>query len=259
MASVTTPAVVLHVMPYRETSAILRLLTRDLGVASALARGARRAKSRTGPRLDLFTSGSATLFVKPHRELHTLMAFEADTTHGRLGADVTRFAAASALAELALKCAPPDPLPHAFDAVTAGLAAIEHAPADLVETVALVAIWGLVVSFGFSPALDRCVVCGTPVEGGVAFSPSQGGALCAAHRRGERTASLRENDAAALAALISGRLPAVLDTRHAAAHRRLLVGFIRHHLAEHRPLPALGFWEAESWQLRPAPETAQRE
>ena len=247
MPSVTTPAVVLHVMPYRETSAILRLLTRDLGVASALARGARRAKARTGPRLDLFMAGDATLFIKPHRDLHPLIAFDAEATHARLGSDVSRFAAASALAELALKCAPPDPQPHAFDAVSAGLSAIENAPAELVETVALVAVWGLVVSFGFSPALDRCVVCGNAVEGGVAFSPAQGGALCVTHRRGESIASLKENDAAALAALVAGRLPEALDERHAAAHRRLLLGFIRHHLAEHRAMPAMTFWDAESW------------
>src|SRR5262245_51387274 len=118
MPSVTTPAVVLHVMPYRETSAILRLLTRDLGLASPLARGARRTKSRTGPRLDLFTTGDATLFVKPHRDLHPLTAFEATASHGTLGADVTRFAAASALVELALKCTPAEPQPTAFDAVS---------------------------------------------------------------------------------------------------------------------------------------------
>jgi DNA repair protein RecO len=258
MPAVTTDAVVLHVMPYRETSAILRLLTRDLGVVSALARGARRARSRTGNRLDLFTSGAATLFIKPHRDLHPLIAFEADATHGRLGGDVPRFAAASALAELALKCAPPDPQPHAFDAVAAGLSAIENAPAELVETVALVAVWGLVVSFGFSPALDRCVACGAPVDGGVAFSPAQGGALCPAHRRGEHTSSLKESDTAALAALVSGRLPDALDARHAAAHRRLLVGFIRHHLAEHRAMPALAFWDAAAWDVRPAPAAAPR-
>jgi hypothetical protein len=81
----------------------------------------------------------------------------------------------------------------------------------------------------------------------VAFSPAQGGALCAGHRAGVTTSMLAESDAAALAALVGGRLPALLDARHAAAHRRLLLGFIRHHLAEHRPLPAMTFWDAEPW------------
>ena len=32
-----------------------------------------------------------------------------------------------------------------------------------------------------------------------------------------------------------------------AAHRRLLLSFIRHHLAEDRPLPAMAFWDKDAW------------
>ena len=249
MPSVTTPAIVLHVMPYGETSIILRLLTRDLGLASGIARGAKRARSRTGPRLDLFMAGSATLFMKANRDLHPLTQFEATATHQRLATDVRRFAAGSALAELALKCAPADPQPQVFDAVSAGFAALEHTEEDSTDAVALLACWGLVVSLGFAPTLDACVVCDRPISGRVAFSAAQGGALCAIHRAGVSTSMLAEADAVSLAALVGGRLPEPLDARHAAAHRRLLLGFIRQHLAEHRALPALTFWDAEPWNI----------
>jgi DNA repair protein RecO (recombination protein O) len=253
MPAVTTPAIVLHVMPYGETSSIVRLLTRDLGLASAIARGARRARNRTMARLDLFASGAVTLLVKPQRELHTLTAFELSTPHARLGQDIGRFAAASALAEMALKCAPADPHPDVFDSASAALAALEHAPAESVGTVALLACWGLVGALGFSPSLARCVVCGTDIPGRLAFSAEQGGALCGSHRSGTRTSTLAPDDAAALAALIGGRFPEPpLDARHQAAHRRLLVGFVRHHLAEQRDLPALAFWDAESWNVTPS-------
>jgi len=72
--------------------------------------------------------------------------------------------------------------------------------------------------------------------------------LCGTHRGGHGVTKLAEPDRAALAALLEGRLPdPPLDRRHAAAHRRLLLAFIRHHLAEHRALPALAFWDAEAW------------
>jgi DNA repair protein RecO (recombination protein O) len=246
--SITTPALILHVMPYGETSAIVRLLTRDLGLTSGIARGTRRAKSRTGSRLDLFGAGTVTLLVKAHRDLHPLTHFELTAAHGGLAADVERFAAASALCELALKCAPADPQPAAFDAASAGLDALEHAPDEMLNAVALLACWGLVVALGFSPVLDRCVVCGDPITGSVAFSPAQGGALCPVHRRGMLTSKLPDADAAALQAFVHGRLPeGPLDARHAAAHRRLLLAFIRYHLAESRALPAMAFWDAESW------------
>ena len=243
-----TPAIVLHVMPYRETSSIVRLLTRDLGLASAIGRGVRRQRSRTAPRLDLFAAGAATLIHKAQRELNTLTSFEITAPHSRLAGDVGRFAAASALAELALKCAPADPHPGVFAAASAGLDALELAEREQSGTVALLACWGLIAALGFAPALDRCVVCGIPLEGALAFSPAQGGALCRTHGRGVPTTRLREGDAAALASLVGGRLPDVpLDERHQAAHRRLLLGFVRHHLAEHRALPAMAFWDSAPW------------
>lgn len=249
MPLVATPAIILHVMPYSETSKIVRLLARDLGLQSAIAKGARRAKSRTGPRLDLFASGTATLTMRGHRELNPLTSFDITSAHAGLSHDVTRFAAASALAELALKCVPAEPHPEVFDAASAGLDAIEHAPTELLETAALVACWGLVVALGFSPTLDRCAVCGVPTEGAIRFGAAQGGALCANHgTEAPNVTRLKGPDREALAALIGGRLPeAALDPRHAAAHRKLLMAFVRHHLAEDRPLPALAFWDAESW------------
>src|SRR2546428_381444 len=46
MALVTTSAVVLRTYPYSETSKIVRLATRDLGVQSAIAKGVLRPRSR---------------------------------------------------------------------------------------------------------------------------------------------------------------------------------------------------------------------
>jgi hypothetical protein len=63
-----------------------------------------------------------------------------------------------------------------------------------------------------------------------------------------RTAQLAPEDAEALSALVAGQLPAMpLTPRHEAAHRRLLTGFVRQHLTEQRPMPALAFWDAEAW------------
>ncbi|HWO89450.1 MAG TPA: DNA repair protein RecO [Gemmatimonadales bacterium] len=248
MPPLTSPAIVLHVIPYGDTSKILKLLTREAGLVSAIARGARRPRSRTGPRLDLFSTGTATIFTRPTRELHPLVAFELSNAHGAIACDVARFAAASALAEVALRLAPADPHPEIFDAVDAGLSAIEHAPESDRDAAALVALWGLVAALGFTPTLDRCVACGKPASGAVHFSPAQGGTLCAAHRVGLRTSTLKPSDRDALEHLASGRLPPEpLDGRHASAHRRLLISYLRHHLAADRELPALAFWDSESW------------
>ena len=249
MPLVTTPAVILHVMPYGDTSKILRLLTRDLGVQSAMARGARRARSATGPRLDLFALGDATLRIREARDLSPLTAFEITVANSALAHGVPRFAAACALAELALRCAPGEPIPGVFNAVAGGLATLAAAADADLEATALAACWAVVRSLGFTPLLDRCVTCGAPVAGAAHFSAALGGALCGAHRGvAGGVATLASPDRDALAALLGGLLPEPpLDARHAASHRRLLISFIRHHLAEDRPLPAMAFCDQDAW------------
>jgi len=249
MPLVATPAVVLRVTPYSETSKIVRLLTRDHGLLSALARGARRARSRTGAGLDIFAVGTAGIRLASRSDLHTLTAFDPMRAHPRLAGDVGRFAAASALVELALKCVPAEPHADAFDALETGLEALDAAEPPEAETAALAACWRLVVALGFEPLLERCAVCGASAGGTLAFDAAQGGALCATHGRDASNARrLLPEDAAALRALLDGRWPSPpLDGRHAASHRRLLAAFVRHHLAEDRPLPALAFWEGAEW------------
>ena len=249
MPLIATPAIVLKVTPFSETSKIVRLLSRDHGLVSVLARGARRAKSRSGAGLDLFAVGTATVRIKVQTDLHTLTGFELTRAHSHIADDVARFGAASALAELALKCAPAEPHPESFAALEDGLDALDRASAGEEDAAALAACWRLVVALGFEPVLDRCAVCGAPVQGALAFSAVQGGALCTTHQRGaDHPTRLVPEDRDALNALLEGRWPdPPLDARHAAAHRRLLIAFIRHHLAEDRPLPALAFWDRESW------------
>ena len=52
-------AVVLHAIPYLESSRILRLATRAHGVVSALGKGARKSQRRFGSALDLFAYSRA--------------------------------------------------------------------------------------------------------------------------------------------------------------------------------------------------------
>src|SRR6266550_1399141 len=111
MSLVTTPAVVLQTYRYSETSKVVRLATRDLGVQSAIAKGALRPKSRFGAGLELLSEGVAQLYFRETRELHTLGAFDLVNLRRDLADDVGRFAGAAALAEVMLKMAPPAPPP----------------------------------------------------------------------------------------------------------------------------------------------------
>ena len=64
MAPVATPAIILATLRYGETSKIVRLATRDLGVQSAIAKGASRPKSKFGAALQAHHAGTAPVLLQ---------------------------------------------------------------------------------------------------------------------------------------------------------------------------------------------------
>lgn len=251
MPLVATPALVLSALRYSETSKIVRLATREIGVQSAIAKGALRPRSRFGAALQLLSEGQAQLLVKEHRELHTLAAFDLTCLHVGLAADLGRYATASALAEVMLRFAPADPHPQSYDLLHEALGSLECAPAALLEPLGLRVLWHLVSVLGFAPSLHACVRDGVllPEAGGLPFSTREGGALCAACAAQHGATQLPAGARADLAALLDpeAELPA-LDGRHAESHRRLLARYIRYHLGEGAELPALEFWLRRPWR-----------
>lgn len=249
MASLTTPVIILSLFPYRESSRIIRLATREMGLQSVIARGATRPRSRFGASLQVFTAGTATILPARHGDLHTLTQFDAERVRIGLGERLDRFAAASLLSELMLHFAPASPHPESFVLLDDALAILEAAPAAAVEPLALRSLWCLVAVLGFSPALTGCARCGgDPAAGTACFSPQDGGILCSRCERGTVGSRLRAADRVALQGWLdpAADLP-VLDDRHLAAHRRLLERYIRYHLAEDAALPALSFWAERGW------------
>ncbi|HXE56448.1 MAG TPA: DNA repair protein RecO [Gemmatimonadales bacterium] len=253
MALVTTPAVVLAAVRYGETSKVVRLATEELGVQSAIAKGALRPRSRFGAALQLFSEGQAQLHVKEGRELHVLAAFDVTRLELGLAAHLERYAAASALAEVMLRFAPAAPHPDGYAVLRAGLLTLETVPADWVESTAIRTLWRLVSVLGFAPSLDFCVRDGAPLpsDAPIWFSAREGGALCDACAAGQAFTRLEAGHRHDLAALLDDgtELPP-LDRRHAAAHRRLLLRYIQHHLSEGAHLPALDFWVRRPWAER---------
>ena len=250
MTLVSTPAIVLSALRYSETSKIVRLATREHGVQSAIAKGALRARSRFGGALQLLSEGQAQLLMKEHRELSILAAFDLRRLHVGLAGDLERYALACALAEVMLRFAPPDPHPESFDVLQQAFADLEATPLTDVEPLGFRLLWRLVSVLGFAPSVDACVIDGTPLtsEGPLAFSTRDGGALCAVCASQRGATQLPQRDRADLSALLDPEMALPpLDSRHSAAHRRLLARYIRYHLAEGAELPALDFWMQRPW------------
>ncbi len=245
MPPIVTTAIVLHAFNYSESSRILRLATREAGVQSVLARGARASQRRFGSAVDLFAEGEVQYDVRAGRDLHTLARFDVNRSRAALGTSLPRFEGASALAEVMLRVAggDDDTPAHAFDALQDGLDAIAEDPDATVATIR--AIWRLLGAIGFTPALEACVQCDRPLPPAldVAFKAESGGVLCescAASIPARRLpASARQQVRDWLEGVEAG---SAVDLPTERAHRRLLRIFIHAHLTDGRALRAFDAW-----------------
>lgn len=245
MALIVTDAIVLHQIDYLESSRILRLATREAGVQSVMARGARSSRKRFGSALDLFAEGQAQLQTKPGRDLHTLLSFDVTRVRPALATDLGRFTAANALTECVMRVVHDEAAPAVYTGILAGLDAIaESTPADTVS-VALGALWRLVSDVGFTPVLDRCAECHTPIaaDADATFSHLAGGTLCASC--GAQMPGGRRLPASARAAILQWLAGAglLMKESESRAHQRLLREFLGQHLTDGRALKAFAVWE----------------
>lgn len=250
MALLATEAIVLHAFDYLESSRIFRLVTRDGGVRSALAKGARRSSRRFGSAVDLFAQGSAQLYAKPGRDLDTLSAFDVALARPMLGADLGRFTGASAIAELTLRFGRDAADSALFDAVAEALDSIAQARHEDALAATLAGAWRIVAELGFAPTLDACAECHAALDDAatVMFSHRAGGALCARCGRLAPAGRVLPADArTALRRWMRGEGGEPLNDASGRAHQRLLREFLAEHLTDGRPLRALTLWEEQRW------------
>ena len=250
MTLLSTEAIVLHAVDYLESSRILRLLTRDAGVQSVLARGARTSRKRFGSALDLFAQGQAELQVKDGRDLHTLASFEVTTSRSGIGHDLVRFTAAAAFAEVVLRIVHDESAVRVFASVAETMQRIETAATSDVTADAIGGIWRLAGETGVAPALDICAACHRKIDlaDDVRFNHRAGGALC--ERCGSASPGSRRLPASArqaIAAWINGDPVRLDEASTERAHQRLLREFLVEHLADARSLKAYAIWEAGEW------------
>lgn len=249
MALVVTDAIVLHSFDYLESSRILRLATREGGVQSVLARGARRSRSRFGSAVDLFAEGVAHIHTRPGRDLSTLSGFDVSRSRAPISLSLERFAAASAIAELTLRFFQDEAHEALYDELRRSLDDLAEAAPDDAREAGIASAWRLIGELGFAPAIDRCCVChvGVAPADSVRFSHAGGGVVCP--RCGplvssDRTLPPEARDA--LRSWLGGGRVALVGEATRRAHQRLLREFLMEHLADARELRALEAWERGS-------------
>lgn len=236
-------AICLYVIDFSETSQVAHFLTRAAGVVHLLAKGARRAKSKTGGAIDLLGEGDLVFIPGRGEAMGTLVEFTEQTNHSPLRRRLEAVSAALYMLEVThLLLAEADPHEKVYDLLSAALRRLDQPDAPAQAVLAFFQ-WRLLRHVGLLGAMDACASCGQPVgRGEVHFSSREGGLLCRACEAA-RTEKFPLSPAAlaaleALRAIDRGRRTALAET-HAAAVNKLLAYHISYQLA--KPLKTLRY------------------
>jgi DNA repair protein RecO (recombination protein O) len=172
-----TEAIVLRSIRYGEADRILHLFTPGKGRLSAIAKGARRSRSRFGARLEPFFHVSVLLH-EGRGELYTVTGVDTVQAHAGLRDSALALdAAARACDAVARLFETDDPHPEVFALLGNELTLLDGDPALGGPANALAFRLKLLLAAGILPQLGSCAACGER-EHLSGFSAAAGGVVC---------------------------------------------------------------------------------
>ena len=176
-ASFKTEGVVLRSIRFGEADRVLHLYTADRGRVGAIAKGARRVKSRLGGRLEPLSRVQLVLH-QGSGELCTIRQVDTVHAHPALRERREALERATQACEAVLRLLDStEPNRPAYNLLCNELALLDASPGGACRAGALAFRLKLLLSAGFAPELGSCASCGETEHLG-AFSPSAGGVVC---------------------------------------------------------------------------------
>ena len=204
MSTEKSTAIVLRVVDFSETSAVVTLLTRDFGKITALAKGARRKKSPFEAALDVLAICRIVFLHKNTDAMDLLTEAKLDRRFRNRSGRLERLYAAYYVVELlGAMTDTADPHPELYDLAEQTLAALDQPGSDESQRILKFEL-GAMKLLGQLPLLTHCVDCGRekpaiPADAlrprRVNFGLNEGGILCTACRRGKTNVISLSHDA----------------------------------------------------------------
>jgi DNA repair protein RecO (recombination protein O) len=174
-----TEAIVLRSIRYGEADRILHLYTPNYGRLSAIAKGARRSRSRFGARLEPFFHVRAVLH-EGRSDLLTVTGVDTITVHAAVRDHAATLDAASRACDAVTRLfETSDPHPEVFRLLANELALLQADVAHARPGNGLAFRLKLLLAAGIVPQLAACAVCGE-TEHLRGFSGAAGGVVCSA-------------------------------------------------------------------------------
>jgi DNA repair protein RecO (recombination protein O) len=164
MRLVTTDAIVLRSYNLAESDRIVVCLTRTSGLVRAVAKGARRMKSRFGAALEPFTLIKLSFHEKENRDLMTVSSAEIQKSHFELSANLESVEVLAYMGEMVAEFAPPHETDERlFRMLSACVDALAQQPGSERALTRYFEIWLLRLA-GLFPDFRACAACGLALE-----------------------------------------------------------------------------------------------
>src|SRR3954452_19053802 len=172
-----TEAVVLRSIRYGEADRILHLYSRERGRIGAIAKGARRVKSRLGGRGEPLSR--VNLILREGRgDLCTITGVDTVAAHPGLRESWDSLQRATQACESVLRLLDSaEPHPPAYNLLCRDVHLLDGDPRAAPRAHALAFRLKLLLAAGFAPELAACAACGEREHLG-AFSAAAGGVVC---------------------------------------------------------------------------------
>jgi DNA repair protein RecO (recombination protein O) len=224
----TTEAIVIGGHNLGEADRIVSFFTRRLGKIRAVAKGARRIRSRFGGTIELFTHGHLVFFEWPTRTLHKINEFSVIESFAPLKADLGRLGRGAYIVELAAGAVEDgEPNEEIFLLLRDALAfLVSHDDARLLRTFEI----RLLRIAGYLLELYRCLNCRVPLDerNELAISLSKGGLVCSrCQARTQDKLPISQESLAYLRSVLVGELDGSLAASLSPPHDQDLQGLLK--------------------------------
>lgn len=166
--------IVIRNQDYGETHKIVTIFSKQLGKITAIARGAKKTKSRMSSVTQLFIQGEYLIYLS--KGLSTLQQGQITNSYRQISQNIEKTAYAAYIIELTDKLTDDKARdPFIYEQLILTLQWINDEEEFLIPV--MMYELKLFRKGGFSPVLDRCVRCSS-IEFPFAFSIEEGGLLC---------------------------------------------------------------------------------
>lgn len=240
-----TNAIILKVLPYHESSYIVYLFTERHGLVHGIAKGIRRAK-QSQSYLERGFCIETSLYIKPHRDLHTLSAVQVIDFFPSVRTDIIKGTIRDAAFELILHVITESDIhPELYQLFCKFMQYMDSASSQDCYPFAL---WLFYIRFlqycGFGFNMNTCMHCNACIASDATLNISPGGLVC--HLCDNRNRNAYHIPYAVISYLKQGtpkqhELRTMLSSAEFSRITRILVDYCRYHFDFHKEYKALDF------------------